>query len=217
MQSERNQKNKDMKKVLLLVFAAVALSLPSQAQVKFGLKGGLNLTSMSFDKDAADNALKNKAGFFIGPTVKVGLPVTGLSIDASALYDQRESKMEKDGKEATLKSQTLQVPINIRYGVGLGSVANLFAFAGPQFGFNLGDKTKEIYKNAMDWTLRSSNISANVGLGATLLNHLQITVNYNFALGKTGDIEVWDATKQTWDAFTDGKASAWQVSAAYFF
>ena len=33
-----------MKKVLMLVFAAVALSLPSQAQVKFGLKGGLNLT-----------------------------------------------------------------------------------------------------------------------------------------------------------------------------
>ena len=109
------------------------------------------------------------------------------------------------------------MPINIRYGVGLGSVANLFAFAGPQFGFNLGDKTKEIYKNAMDWTLRSSNVSANVGLGATLLNHLQITVNYNFALGKTGEIEVWDGVKNTWDAVTDGKASAWQVSAAYFF
>ena len=34
-----------MKKVLVLLFAAVAMSLPSQAQVKFGLKGGLNLTS----------------------------------------------------------------------------------------------------------------------------------------------------------------------------
>jgi hypothetical protein len=211
------KKNQDMKKVLLLMFATMALSLPSQAQVKFGLKGGLNLTNMSFDKDAADNLLKNKAGFFVGPTVKIGLPVPGLSLDASALYDQRESKMESEGQEATLKSQSLQVPINIRYGVGLGSVANLFAFAGPQFGFNLGDKTKEIVNNAMDWTLRSSNVSANVGLGATLLNHLQITVNYNFALGKTGEIEVWDATKKTWDAFTNGKANSWQVSAAYFF
>ena len=178
-----------MKKILMLIVVAVGISLPSQAQVKFGLKGGLNLTSMSFNENAVDNALKNKAGFFVGPT----------------------------GQEATLKSQSLQVPINIRYGVGLGSVANLFAFAGPQFGFNLGDKTKELYKNAMDWTLRSSNVSANVGLGATLLNHLQITVNYNFALGKTGEIEVWDGVKNTWDAVTDGKASAWQVSAAYFF
>ena len=71
-----------MKKILMLLFAAVALSLPSQAQVKFGLKGGLNLTSMSFNKSSAENAIKNKAGFFIGPTVKIGLPVTGLSLDA---------------------------------------------------------------------------------------------------------------------------------------
>lgn len=206
-----------MKKILMLIVVAVGISLPSQAQVKFGLKGGLNLTSMSFNENAVDNALKNKAGFFVGPTVKIGLPVTGLSVDASALYDQRESKMERDGQEATLKSQSLQVPINIRYGVGLGSVANLFAFAGPQFGFNLGDKNKKILDDAANWTLRSSNVSANLGIGTTILDHLQITANYNFALGKTGEVELWDATKQTWNAFTDGKASSWQISAAYFF
>ena len=105
-----------MKKILMLIVVAVGISLPSQAQVKFGLKGGLNLTSMSFNKSSAENAIKNKAGFFIGPTVKIGLPVTGLSVDASALYDQRESKMEYNGQEETLKSQSLQVPINIRYG-----------------------------------------------------------------------------------------------------
>ena len=218
MQSERNQKNKDMKKVLMLVFAAVALSLPSQAQVKFGLKGGLNLTSMSFSESGAKDAVKNNAGFFVGPTVKIGLPLSGLSLDASALYDQRQAKMTVDGTEETLKSQTLQVPINIRYGVGLGSVVNLFAFAGPQFGFNLGDKSKEIFNSALDWTLRSSNVSANVGLGATLLNHLQITVNYNIPLGKTGEVELNDGAAATWDVLTgNSKANAWQVSAAYFF
>ena len=162
---------------------------------------------------------QKESGYFIGPTVKIGLPVTGLSLDASALYDQRESKMEGvNGQEETLKSQSLQVPINIRYGVGLGSVANLFAFAGPQFGFNLGDKSKEIFNNALDWTLRSSNVSANVGLGATLLNHLQITVNYNIPLGKTGEVELNDGAAATWDVLTgNSKANAWQVSAAYFF
>ena len=218
MQSERNQKNQDMKKVLMLVFAAVALSLPSQAQVKFGLKGGLNLTSMSFNKSSAEDAIKNKAGFFIGPTVKIGLPVSGLSLDASALYDQRESKMNVNGTEETLKSQSFQVPINIRYAVGLGSVVNLFAFAGPQFGFNLGDKSKEIFNNALDWTLRSSNVSANVGLGATVLNHLQVTVNYNIALGKTGEVDLKQGADATWNTLTGkSKANAWQVSAAYFF
>ncbi len=207
-----------MKKILMLMLVAVAVSLPSQAQVKFGLKGGLNLTSMSFNKSSAEDAIKNKAGFFIGPTVKIGLPVSGLSLDAAALYDQRESKMEHNGQEATLKSQSIQVPINIRYGVGLGSVANLFAFAGPQFGFNLGDKSKEIFSNALDWTLRSSNVSANVGLGATLLDHFQITVNYNIPLGKTGDVELKQGADATWNTLTGkSKANAWQVSAAYFF
>lgn len=205
-----------MKKVLVLLFAAVALSMPSQAQVKFGLKGGLNLTSISASGTLSDN-LKNKEGFFVGPTIKIGLPVTGLSLDASALYDQRSAKVEIANASETIKSQSLQIPINIRYGVGLGSVANLFAFAGPQFGFNLGDKNKKILDQLTNWTLRSSNISANVGVGATVMNHLQLTVNYNFALGKTGEIEVWDAAKKTWNAVTDGKTSAWQISAAYFF
>lgn len=200
----------------MLLFAAIALSMPSQAQVKFGLKGGLNLTNLSLSESVSAN-LKSKEGFHIGPTVKIGIPVVGLSLDASALYDQRSAKVSDAGTERTIKSQSLQIPINVRYGVGLGSVANLFAFAGPQFGFNLGDKTQEIIKGASNWTLRSSNISANVGLGATFLGHLQVTANYNFALGKTGDIEVIGAAKDTWNAVTDGKASAWQVSAAYFF
>ena len=205
-----------MKKVLVLLFAAVSFSMPSQAQVKFGLKGGLNLTSISASGSLSDN-LKNKEGFFVGPTIKIGLPVTGLSLDASALYDQRSAKVEINNAESTIKSQSVQIPLNIRYGVGLGSVANLFAFAGPQFGFNLGDKNKKILDEVTNWTLRSSNISANVGIGATILGHLQVTANYNFALGKTGEIEFRDATKSTWNAITDGKASAWQVSAAYFF
>lgn len=206
-----------MKKVLVLLFAAVAMSLPSQAQVKFGLKAGLNLTNISLGESISAN-LKSKEGFHVGPTVKIGLPVTGLSLDASALYDQRSAKVEaNNGSSETIKSQSLQIPVNIRYGVGLGSVANLFAFAGPQFGFNLGDKTKEIFNNAANWTLKSSNLSANVGIGATILGHLQVTANYNFALGKTGEIEVWDGVKNTWNAVTDGKTSAWQISAAYFF
>ena len=205
-----------MKKFMLLLVAAVAMAMPSQAQVKFGLKGGLNLTSISASGSLSDN-LKNKEGFHIGPTIKIGIPVVGLSFDASALYDQRSAKVSNGTQESTIKSQSLQVPINVRYGVGLGSVANLFAFAGPQFGFNLGDKNQKILSEAANWTLKSSNLSANVGIGATLLGHLQVTANYNFALGKTGEIEPLGAAKSTWDAVTDGKTSAWQISAAYFF
>uniref|UniRef100_UPI004024B9B7 porin family protein n=1 Tax=Prevotella sp. TaxID=59823 RepID=UPI004024B9B7 len=181
----------------LFTAAIVALSMMfgannAQAQVKFGIKGGLNVTSMSLDKDKLLDT-ENQAGFFIGPTVKFTLPIVGLGIDASALYDQREAKIKGDingnkvETSSKLKTQAINVPINVRYGVGLGSVANVFLFAGPQFGFNVGDKNQSLLKDAAEWKLKSSNFSVNVGLGFTVLSHLQVSANYNIACGKTGD------------------------------
>ena len=205
-----------MKKVLTLIVMAVAFAMPSQAQFNFGVQAGLNLTNFSdfsFDQAGIENAIQSKAGFFIGPTIKFTLPIVGLGIDAAALYDQREAK----AGDETLKSQSIQVPINVRYGIGLGSMAEVFAFAGPQFGFNIGDKAKDLYNDAAKWTLKSSNLSANVGLGATILSKLQVKFNYNIALGKTGEVEVKDGIEQSWKTITGAKANAWQVSAAYYF
>ena len=206
-----------MKKFFTLVVLLATMTVAAQAQVKFGVKGGLNLTSMKLSKDVVDKS--NQAGFFIGPTVKFTLPVVGLGIDAAALYDQRSAEV---GDEK-IKQQSIQVPVNLRYGFGLGSTASIFLFAGPQFGFNVGDKTFESVdaatKTASEWTLKSSNLSANVGLGFMLLNHLQVSANYNIAIGKTGDFNVVKATTDTVvDAVKgDTKANSWQLSVAYFF
>ena len=205
-----------MKKLFtsVLLAAAMMLAMPSEAQVKFGLKGGVNVTNMSFSSSDLDAS--NRTGFFIGPTVKFTLPIVGLGIDASALYDQREAKAkDEDGTYgSTLKQQAINIPINLRYGVGLGSLANLFLFAGPQFGFNVGDKNQKI-TDGETWKLRNSNFSVNVGAGFTVLSHLQISANYNIACGKTGEYrDVSDAT----NVFKRrGRANAWQIAAAYYF
>lgn len=203
-----------MKKILFILLTAVFMSMPLQAQVKLGVKGGINLTNMSFSESINDN-VESQMGFHIGPTLKVTVPVVGLSFDASALFDYRSAKAKDAGE--TIKETSLQIPVNIRYGVGLGSVANLFAFAGPQFGFNLGSKNKTIQENAAKWSLKDSNLSANFGVGATVMNNLQLTLSYNVALGKTGEVEIWDGIKNAYDSKASGKAHAWQVSAAYFF
>ena len=200
-----------MKKLFAVVLMAVAFAMPSKAQISWGLQAGLNMTNVSV-KDAVDNAgeaVKSRTGFFVGPTVKFTLPIVGLGIDASALYDQREGK---SGDE-TIKSQSLQIPINVRYGVGLGSIAEVFAFAGPQFGFKLsGDKNF----GSEEWTLKSSNLSANIGIGATVLSKLQAKLNYNIALGKTGEMKGKDAAG-VMQEISSAKFNAWQVSLAYFF
>jgi len=200
-----------MKKILTIIaIACIAFATPSQAQVKFGLKGGLNLTSLS--ADGVNNSISNKSGFFIGPTVKFTLPVVGLSLDGSALYDQRNAKIK--GTDETIKSQSIQIPINVRYGFGLSSVVNVFAFAGPQFGFNIGDKSK-LLDQMGSWSLKSSNISGNVGIGATVFSKLQITASYNFQLSKSGEVEYKDANGATQTGKM--KFNSWQLGLGYYF
>ena len=198
-----------MKKLFAVVLMAVAFAMPSKAQFSWGIQAGLNMSNVSV-KDAADNvggAIESRTGFFVGPTVKFSLPIVGLGINASALYDQREGK----AGDETVKAQSIQIPINVRYGIGLGSIAEVFAFAGPQFGFKLsGDKNYGV----ADWTLKSSTFSANIGIGATVLSKLQAKLNYNIALGTTGEFE---SVNKTIQQVADAKFNAWQVSLAYFF
>ena len=205
-----------------IVAATMLFSTSSaQAQVKFGLKGGLNVTNMSLNSEVFD--ADNQTGFFIGPTVKFTLPIVGLGIDASALYDQRDAKItvEDNGAsvESKIKKQSINIPINLRYGVGLGSTASVYLFAGPQFGFNVGDKNQSIFKDMGEWRLKSSTFSVNVGLGAMLLSHLQISANYNIACGKTGETTVSSALGELAQSAAKkrGRANAWQIGLAYYF
>lgn len=213
-----------MRKFFTAAIVAVSMlfaASSAQAQVKFGLKGGLNVTNMSLNSEVFD--ADNQTGFFIGPTVKFTLPIVGLGIDASALYDQRDAKVKVEGEgesvESKIKNQSINIPINLRYGVGLGSTASLFLFAGPQFGFNVGDKNQSLFKDAAQWRLKSSTFSVNVGLGAMLLSHLQISANYNIACGKTGETTVSEALGTTaQEVFSKrGRANAWQIGLAYYF
>lgn len=205
---------KVMKKLftLIVLVAATCFAMPASAQLKFGVKGGLNITDMSLSSDVFETS--NRTGFFIGPTVKFTLPIVGLGIDASALYDQRESELTNADNEVTkIKQQAINIPINLRYDIGLGSIAAVYLAAGPQFGFNVGDKNQTLFDDVADWKLNSSNFSVNVGAGVMLLSHLQVGANYNIVCGKTGKITYLDGVES---AFR-GRSNSWQISMAYYF
>ena len=199
-----------MKKIFttLLVAAALMIGITAKAQVKFGVKGGVNVTSMSFNNSVFDAS--NRTGFFIGPTVKIQLPLVGLGIDASALYDQREAKVKVADSyttDKTLRCQAINVPINLRYGWGLSSLANVFLFAGPQFVFNVGKKNQDLTENT-SWSVKNSNFSVNVGAGFTVLSHLQISANYNIVCGKTSDASLQKVGEQIVNKEARSRANA---------
>ena len=197
-----------MKKILFVV-ALLAATMTVQAQgLKFGIKGGLNLTKMTFSKDVYSS--DNQAGFYLGPTLKLSLPL-GFGVDVAALYDQRSAKVESNGQAGTgdekIKQKSIQIPINARYNIGLGSEAGIYLAVGPQFGFPVGDK---VYNTKVgEYTLKSSNLSFNFGAGVYLLDHLEVGFSYNLAAGKSGDFKD--------HSDIDTHNNAWQIGAAIYF
>jgi hypothetical protein len=76
---------------LMVVLFAGTLSAHAQ-QVKFGLKGGFDLTELKLKNAGEIFKADNNVGWFVGPTMKLSLP-GGLGFDLSALYNQRETDL----------------------------------------------------------------------------------------------------------------------------
>ena len=70
-----------MKKFLTVVvlFAALMTAVPAKAEVKFGVKGGLNLTSMSLDAKAIDKVLMLQPSM-ISVRQRLMIPVSNSSL-----------------------------------------------------------------------------------------------------------------------------------------
>ena len=191
-----------MKKIFstLVIMVCLLLAVPAQAQVKFGLKGGLDVSKL--DNKVGDNT----TGFFVGPMVDVTLPIIGLGIDAAALYSQ--SGLDVNNKNSE-KLKSVEIPVNLKWTLGLGSTLGVYVAAGPQFGFSINDGWKQLMEES-----NKSFVSVNVGAGLKLLRHLQVGVNYNIGASKLGDMIVESSDGNLRSSI---RKNSWQVSLAYMF
>lgn len=190
-----------MKKIIsvCMVMFALMLAAPAQAQlIKFGVKGGLNMSKIDWKGGYKGNK-DNKTGFFIGPMAEVTLPVIGLGVDGALMYSQR------GGDE--LKEQGLEIPVNLKYTIGLGSTLGVYLAAGPDFFFNFKD---------VDWKnveAKKTQVAFNLGAGLKLLKKLQVGITYQIPMGDSFE---WSDVAET-VTNSSGKTKTWQVSAAYIF
>ena len=203
-------------KVLLSLCLLAFLPSDAGAQAKLGLKGGIDISEMSFSGDLFKKS--NRTGYYIGPVLK--FPLFGLGFDIAALYSKRNGELKvtdsnnniQEGKYKFSDKQVL-VPIHVRYGIDFGE-GGIFAFAGPQFGFNLDDEEQSLKDNVASWRSRDSNLSFDLGGGLTL-GRLELTVNYNLPLGKAGEVRLKDAADEV--LTSKGTYKTWKISAAYYF
>lgn len=202
-----------------LLFLFVVATTTVTAQMDFGIKAGANLPEApTLNVENFKSTIRGNTGWFVGPTAKFIIPVVGLGLEANILYSQ--ANIDIDGQDVL--TQSIEVPLMLRYELTIPAINRIvepFVAVGPQFGWNIGDKSvtlKNIAEIAgSEYRIKESNISLNLGLGIVLFNHLQIQGNYNLALGNTADITgtILDFTKE----LAEVKTNTWQISLAYIF
>ena len=210
-----------MKKLVVVLMMALLIS-PANAQVRLGIKGGMNLSKLTFDKDVVSS--NNRAGFFVGPIFYVDLPfLPGFGFDLAAIYDRKGTTMTAviDDQKYEKKGyvQFLDVPIDINYKISFTRGFAIYGSTGPQFSFNLKqDDFKTIVDQRANYKIKDSNFSWNVGFGMEIIRHFRLGYNYNIALGDWAEVKE-DLTETVYQGLKNDKmkGSSHQVYLVYIF
>ena len=195
-----------MKKIVSVLMVAVALMMaaPAQAQlIKFGLKGGMNFSKLDTEVKSWYDAKESSTGFFVGPMAEITLPIIGLGVDGAVMFAQRG-----DGE---VKEQGLEIPVNLKYTIGAGSMLGFYLAAGPDLFFNFKDVKNE------NLVAEKSQVAINLGAGFKLLRKLQIGVTYQIPLKDSyhwTNISLASGAKAP---DTGARQKTWQASLAYIF
>lgn len=201
-----------MKKTLLVILALV-MTLSASAQDKkllnWGVEAGMNFNSLSFDNKMFDGG--NRAGFFVGPKLKVNVPFLGFGADAAVLYSMNSAKCSVGGFSESRNLSYLEIPLNLRYSFGL-KVLSIYVATGPQYNICLSgiSSVKELFGYGIKDFSRSS-WGWNVGAGVELFKHLQVGVTYTIPISDISVSAIVGAMNENF------KQKTVKVRLAYFF
>lgn len=216
-----------MKKVL--IFTAIVLfgftNVNAQKDVQFGVKGGLNLSTISTDNDIicfesasglqfgvmAEVPLSEQIGF--GPEVQLFRPNIDYCIEYyldDYPYDTSKAAAADD-YSGTIKLSYLNVPLMLKYYVAEGFSLE----AGPNVAFLLSAKDEyndfgDTGEDDIKDELKGIDFGVNFGLGYKLEGGLNFGARYNLGLSDANDNkeEIGD---------NHLKIRSFQFSVGYFF
>ena len=219
-----------MKKVTTLVLVVLLFAGVANAQLRFGFKGGLNVSSLSSTSSVIDQ-VKAASGYQAG--VLMQLKLGGFAIQPELLYSVRSSDMQISADEPKLrdyigsvasldyKTQNIVIPVNIQLGSEIGPL-RVFALAGPYVSFQLGGALNGDVKlyNTVDENLKFNKMDWGLGfgLGAELFG-LQLSAKYDFGMIPAGKEFILNSSQNTpnLNPFNDVKNRNINISLAYLF
>ncbi len=195
---------------LLFVFG---FNVANAQVIKYGLKAGVDVSDHKISSNML--SVKNRVGFQIGGVLQVNVPLTGFGVETGLQYGNKSYKLsgaEELGAEIS-NLNYITVPVMLRKSFSLFGLAGVYVKAGV-FGnmkvsggdlkFTAEDGSNEIKQNGLQTGL-------DAGLGVSLLNHLEVGMQYRYKFSDTYKKEDVDGDFHKIDRQT------WTVSLAYLF
>lgn len=207
----------------IVLIAFMAIGTTAEAQIKFGLRAEVGLNKPTFSTKEFDKnfQVENMNTFKVGPSLEYMLPVFGLGVDASLLYSNEKMNVQyidangaKISDITAVQSHNLELPVNLKYKIGIISVLKAYLAAGPYIGVNVAndDLTK---LDAIADNIKQNKFQAgmNFGFGAEVIDRVQVGFNYHLKL--TDDYSI-DQPKVS-DIFNKENKGFWSLTAALYF
>ncbi|MBQ0056592.1 MAG: porin family protein [Bacteroidales bacterium] len=211
-----------MKKIILSLCLAAVAFMGTTASAKtfgWGVTAGMNISKIDWDH-AGDTKADPENGWFAGVTAMVSLPVVGLGVDGALVYSQEKVPFA-EGTE-TLKQ--MSIPVHLRYDFKLPAVSNVltpYVLAGPQFNYGLNDVKKTFEEVGLKESLKldnSSNWKLDLGVGAILFDHLQVSYTYAIPMGDTGKLKAQEEVLGNVETISNNyKLGTHRIGVAYYF
>lgn len=191
-----------MKKIILAAIAVMAFSFANAQETRFGVKGGLNLTTFAGGNywDA-----KSLVGFHVGGFAEIKI-IERLSIQPEVLFSTQGAKLEDGLDDFDAKLNYINIPVLAKFYV----TKQFTVEAGPQLGFLVSAKhesedAKDLYK--------SVDLGFNFGVGYNFTENVGVGLRYTVGLSNVGDYDSED-----FDEYLDSpKNSVLALSLAYKF
>jgi opacity protein-like surface antigen len=195
---------------LLLILLTANINT-SPAQIKFGLRGGIDV----IDNKLNVNMLKadNRLGYQIGPSAEFIVPASGFGGDIAILYGRKEYKIEDKQNDASISDYNyISIPVNIKQRIGIGSVLGIF-FTGGVYGNVKVDGGVIKIKDVIDeYKAKNFIFGLGAGAGVNVLRHFDIGLYFRGDLTKNYGDEYMDA-----GIFQNKKNQTWTVGLNYYF
>jgi len=173
-----------MKKIFLFFAFSIAAMQFANAQINYGIKGGLNYNTTDVAVSGASGvSTDSNSGYHAGLWLRIKVPVVGLYLRPEVVY----TSLKSDYSFGTYTLNKIDIPVLV--GMKFLGVGNIFV--GPSFQYLLNSDLKVGGIDVSNSLSKDLSIGLQVGLGVEFWK-LGVDVRYETGLSKAensfGDI-----------------------------